>query len=183
MLDINDLNTSQLVGTSFIFSDQLMRYKIIRALKTMKQLPNFERDFNQFVRDESRRQADNILKNKDPPLKEFNLKSVQEFEYDAELGKFERLVPTLMASIAGTISSSKDGLVTLSRKGFGGSRQSEDLSLVPAIVQTVSCILRNRHPNCISTVPCVNSVNNYLNHITKQYFFLANSLGHSYRLV
>ena len=158
-----------------------MNYRIERALKTMKTLRNFERDFHQFVRDESRRQADNILKQKDPPLSEFDTSSIDEFDYNKELFKLEGMVPILMASIAGTISASKAETSMLSRKGFGGSNQSEDISLVPAMVQTASCIIRNRHPNSISTVPCVNSVNNYLNHITKQYFFMQNSLGFSYR--
>ena len=147
----------------------------------MKKLPNFDREFNKFVRDESRRQADNILKSKDPALKEFNLKSLKDFEYINELQRFENLMPTLMASISGSISGSRDSLENLSRKGFGGSRQSEDISLVPAMVQTAACILRNRHPNSISTVPCMNSLNNYLNHVTKQFFFMTNSLGQSYR--
>ena len=147
----------------------------------MKALHNFDRDFNQFVRHECRRQGDTILKQKDPPLSDFNIISVDEFDYNKELSKLEKIVPTLMSSIAGTISSSKAELPMLSRKGFGGSNQSQDISLIPAMVQTASCIIRNRHPNSISTVPCVNSVNNYLNHITKQYFFMQNSLGFSYR--
>ena len=147
----------------------------------MKKLPNFDREFNKFVRDESRRQADNILKSKDPALKEFNLNSLKDFDYINELQRFESLMPTLMASISGSISGSRDSLKNLSRKGFGGSRQSEDVSLVPAMVQTAACILRNRHPNSISTVPCMNSLNNYLNHVTKQFFFMTNSLGQSYR--
>ena len=158
-----------------------MNYRIERALKTMKTLRNFERDFYQFVRDESRRQADNILKQKDPPLSEFDTSSIDDFDDNKELFKLEGMVPILMASIAGTISASKAETSMLLRKGFGSSNQSEDISLVPAMVQTASCIIRNRHPNSISTVPCVNSVNNYLNHITKQYFFMQNSLGFSYR--
>ena len=164
-----------------LISQQLGKYRIERALKSMKMLPNFDRDFNKFVRDECRRQADNILKNKDPPVSDFDSARLYDFDYKKEIDKLQVTVPTLMASIAGTISSSRADLVDISRKGFGGSRQSDDISLVPAMVQTASCILRNRHPNCISTVPCVNSVNNYLNHLTKQYFFLQNSLGFSYR--
>ena len=165
------------------FSDQLLKYRTGRALKTMKNLPNFEKDFQKFVREECRLEADKILKNKDPPLSEFNLKTLKDFHYNCELEKFETVAPTLMASIAGSISSSKDDpLVDLKRRGFGGSRKAEDISLVPAIVQTAACILRNRHPNSISTVPCVNSLNNWLMHIPHQYFFLSNSLGQSFRL-
>ena len=93
-----------------------MNYRIERALKTMKTLRNFERDFHQFVRDESRRQADNILKQKDPPLSEFDTSSIDEFDYNTELFKLEGMVPILMASIAGTISASKAETSMLSRK-------------------------------------------------------------------
>ena len=169
---------------SHYFSDQLSRYRVSRALKTMQQLPNFDRDFNDMVREKSRKQADNVLKMKDPPISEFNRMSIQNFDYEDELHKYEQLVPTLISSIAGTISSSKDeNIENLSRKGFGGSRQSEDVSLVPAIVQTSSCLLRNRHPNSVTKVACMNSINNYLNHVTKQNFHLANSLGLSFRYV
>ena len=148
----------------------------------MKSLPNFDKDFHKFVREECRLEGDNIFKKKDPPSTEFNLKTLKEFDYDCELVKFEGVAPTLMASIAGSISSSKDDpLVSLKRRGFGGSRQSEEISLVPAMVQTASCILKNRHPNSISTVPCVNSLNNWLFHIPHQYFYLNNSLGYSFR--
>ena len=166
------------------FSDQLLKYRTERALKTMKTLPNFEIAFLNFVREQSRQQADNILNEKEQSVNQFDMNSLRKFEYAEQLLKLERTVPTLMASIAGTISASKDQpLVNLTRKGFGGSRQSEDISLVPAMVQTASCILRNRHPNSVSTVAAVNSLMNYLNHITKQYFYLTNSLGQSYRSV
>ena len=159
-----------------------MRYRTVRALKTMKSLPNFGADFREFVREECRLEGDLILECKDPPVNSFNLKSLANFDYECELEKLEQVAPTLMASLAGAISSSKEEpVVNLTRKGFGGSRKSEDISLVPAMVQTDSCILRNRHPNCISTVPCVNSINSWLLHIPHQCFFLNNTLGISFR--
>lgn len=166
----------------FSFSDQLMRYRTLRALRTMRNLPSFDKDFHTFVREQCRIEGDFILKSKDPPKSDFDLKSLREFQFESQLEKFERVCPTLMASIAGSITSSKDDqLINLTRKGFGGSRKSEDVSLVPTMVQVASCILRNRHPNSISTVPCVNSLNNYLLHIPHQYFYLNNALGQSFR--
>ena len=148
----------------------------------MKKLPDFQSDLYQFVREEARAEADNILKCKDPPLSEFDLKSLDNFSYKSEMEKLLTVAPLLMACIAGTISSQKSAsLCDLSRKGFGGSRQSEPISLMPAMVQTASCILRNRHPNSISTVACVNSVNSWLLHIPHQFFFLNNSLGIGFR--
>ena len=161
------------------FSKQLEKYRIDRALKSMKVLPNFGREFNKFVRNESRRQADNILHDKDP-LGNFTMSSLDDFSYENEFRLLEKRVPTLIASISGTISASKADPVNLCRKGFGGSRRSDDISLVPVMVQTAACILRNRHPNSISSVACVNSINNYLCHVTKQYFYMTNLLGLSY---
>ena len=161
-----------------------MKYRTLRALKTMKELPGFATDFSRFVRDECRREGDLILSDKDPPLKDFNMASIKDFSYLNSLSKLEKVAPTLLASIAGSISDSKcDDLASLSRKGFGGRRREESVSLVPAIVQTASAILRNRHPNSISTVPAVNSLNNWTNHITSRYFYLANALGTSFRFV
>ena len=149
----------------------------------MKELLGFSKDFTDFVREECRREADNVLAEKDPPLKEFNMESLKDFSYTDVLLKFERLVPTLMASISGTISDQKGGeLESLSRFGFGGRRRGEAVSLVPAIVQTASAIVRNRHPNSISSVAAVNSLNNYTEHITSRYFYLSNALGTSFRL-
>jgi len=147
----------------------------------MKQLPGFKQDFSTFVREECRIEADLILSDKDPPLKEFNMETLKNFSYNSCLTKLEKNAPTLIASIAGSISDSKsDQLEHLSRKGFGGRRRDDSVSLIPAIVQTASAILHNRHPNSISTVPAINSLNNYTNHITSRYFYLSNSLGISY---
>ena len=168
----------------FSFSEQLKLYRTLRALRTMKGLPGFAKDFSQFVREECRRESDLILGDKDPPLKDFDMTSLQDFSYSNSLSKLEQVAPTLMASIAGSISGSKcDDFASLSRKGFGGSRRAEDMSLVPAIVQTATAILRNRHPNSISTVPAVNSLHNLTNHITSQYFYFTNALGTSFRFI
>ena len=148
----------------------------------MKELPGFTRDFRQFVREECRTEANLILEQKDPPLREFSMESVKNFSYLSSLAKLECVVPTLLASIVGTITDSKsDDLETLDRKGFGGSRRADSVSLVPTIVQTASAILRNRHPNSISTVLAVNSLNNHTEHVTSRYFYLCNALGTSYR--
>ena len=148
----------------------------------MKNLPNFDQDFKLFVREQCRLESDNILKMKDTPVKEFNMESLQSFDYNRELLKLEITSPTLMACVAGSISASKDQpLSSLSRKGFGGSRRAEDISLVPAMVQAATMIMRNRHPNSISSVACINSLNNWVHHIPHKYFYLTNSLGLSFR--
>ena len=163
-------------------SKKLTRYRTGHALREMKELPNFDKDFLQFVREECRLEADQILKNKDPPPSSFNLESLKSFDYFKELSKMEAVSPILVASISGAISASKDKpTASLTRKGFGGSRKDDDISLVPSIVQAASLIMRNRHPNSISTVPCINSINNWLQHVPHKYFFLQNALGFSFR--
>ena len=91
----------------------------------MKDLPGFSRDFGKFVRDECRSEADLILTCKDPPLKDFDMKSLKNFSYESSLFKLEKVAPTLVASIAGSISDSKCEIGFLSRKGFGGRRKTE----------------------------------------------------------
>ena len=148
----------------------------------MKSLPNFQRDFQKFVRDECRAEGDNILKSKDAPLSEFGLEELKAFNYTTELEKLVRIAPILMASISGSISASKEeSISSLSRKGFGGSRRAEEITLVPAMVQCATMIVRNRHPNSISSVPAINSLNNWTQHIPQRYFYLTNSLGLTYR--
>ena len=51
----------------------------------MKSLPNFQRDFQKFVRDECRAEGDNILKSKDAPLSEFGLEELNAFNNTTEL--------------------------------------------------------------------------------------------------
>ena len=161
-----------------------MRYRTGRALKSMKSLPNFDSELQKFVREECRVESENILKNKDPPVKSFDLASLKDFEYGRELEKLTSVSPLLMASMAGSISGSKEeSYASLSRKGFGGSRKGEEISLTPALVQCATMIMRNRHPNSISTVPCINSLNNWAQQIPQRYFYLTNSLGFSFRFV
>ena len=148
----------------------------------MKELPGFETDLAAFVRNECRKEADGILSEKDPPLRDFGMADIQNFSYSSCLTKLQRVAPILISSISGAISDSKsDDLHTLSRAGFGGKRKGDQISLTPAIVQTATAILKNRHPNSISLVPAVNSLNNMTNHITSRYFYLTNNLGTSYR--
>ena len=47
----------------------------------MKELPGFSEDFSKFVRDECRSEADLILNDKDPALKDFDMDSLKNFSY------------------------------------------------------------------------------------------------------
>ena len=71
----------------------------------------------------------------------------------------------------------------ISRKGFGGPNAGIDIDLVPSVVQTVSRILKNRHPKSITTIPCMNSLYLWANRVPGHIVHFFNSLGDSYRLL
>ena len=143
----------------FLFRDQIVRNRLDQALHTMQKLPKFPEAFLVLVQEESRKEARNILKEKDPPKSEFNIDSIREFSYEAELQRFERTNPILLASVIGTISKEKvTDYSEVSRKGFGGSNRAMDIDLLPCVIQTVSRILKNVHPNSLTTITCLNSL-------------------------
>ena len=90
----------------------------LRALRSMKGLPNFDQALQVLILEESRSQADNILKEKDTPRSSFNLDSIKNFSYKEELNKFERTNPLLLASIVGTISKAKVNIRHISTVSF-----------------------------------------------------------------
>ena len=96
--------------------------------------------------------------------------------------KFKRTNPLLVASITGTLCKwKKVPAEEASRKGFGGPCKQMDIDLAPAICQTVSRLLKNRHPKCISEIPCMNSLYFWTNKIPGQLFQLHNLLGDCFR--
>ena len=161
-----------------------MQYKLVRALRKMKDLKGFDTALQVFVQEETNKESDNILGDKDLPKSEFNLENIRRFSYKSELDKFQKTNPVLLAAIIGSISKEKVTKYSdISRKGFGGSNSSTDIDLVPSVVQTVSRILKNRHPRSISTIPCINSLYLWSNRVSGHIFHLYNSLGDCYRLV
>ena len=69
----------------------------------------------------------------------------------------------------------------LTRKGFGGACRDEDIDLTPTIVQTISRILKNRHPNSVNVMACLNSLFLWTNHVAGNVFHFFNLLGDCYR--
>ena len=148
----------------------------------MKLLSNFEPAFQSFVQEESRLEAQQILEGKDSPRSSFKLEDLRNFSYSDQLIKFQRTNPILVASISGTLSKTKRAQCEdLSRKGFGGPNRSENIDLVPSVVQTISRVLKNRHPHSISLLPCLNSLHLWTNRVPGHLFHFFNSLGDSYR--
>ena len=150
----------------------------------MKKLKGFDTALQAFVQEETKKGSDNILSDKDLPKSEFNLDNIRKFSYKSELNKFQQTNPILLAAIIGSISKEKVTKYSdISRKGFGGSNPSTNIDLVPSVVQTVSRILKNRHPRSISTIPCINSLYLWSNRVPGHIFHLYNSLGDCYRFV
>ena len=148
----------------------------------MKSIPSFEIEFCAFVQEESRLQAERIVADKDPSRSTFTLDSLRKFSYKEQLHKFQKTNPLLLASIVGTLSKSKDATYTdLSRKGFGGANREEEVDLIPCVVQSLSRVLKNRHPSSVSLLPCLTSLYLWTNRVPGQLFHLFNSLGDSFR--
>ena len=100
----------------------------------MKSLPNFDLHLHSFIQDEARREAAGILNEKETPRNKFNLENLRKFSYKDQLDKFQRTNPLLLAVIIGTLSKDKvaeSEMAEISRKGFGGSDTSADITLVP----------------------------------------------------
>ena len=156
--------------------DQILSHRLGRAFRTMKSLPSFQDELQTFVQEEARLQAQGILEDKDDPRASFSLADMTEFSYKEQLRKFQRTNPILVASILGTLSRHKgDQAETISRKGFGGAKRGEDIDLVPTVVQTVSRVLKNRHPSSISLLPCLNSLYLWGNRVPGHLFHFYNS--------
>lgn len=68
-----------------------------------------------------------------------------------------------------------------SRKGFGGSRKDETISLKPVICQTAARLLHNKHPRSVTQIQCLNSALNTVQHIPGKAISLANGLGDCFR--
>ena len=148
----------------------------------MKSLSNFKPALHSFVQEEARLEAQNIVDEKEPPRSSFNLTSLTSFSYSDQLKRFKTTNPILLAAIVGTLSKHKHAKIEdISRKGFGGPNRSEDVDLVPSTVQTISRVLRNRHPSSVSVLPCMNSLHLWANHVPGSLFHFFNAIGDSYR--
>lgn len=164
------------------FRDQLIKNRPERALRTMKSFPNFASAFHGFVQDEARKEAEGILSEKDPPCSAFTLDTVRKFSYKEQLAKLQRTTPLLVACITGSISKSKvSNSEQISRKGFGGSCRDQNIDLIPAIVQSVCRIMKNRHPYSLTTMASLNSLFLWTSRVSGHVFQLFNSLGDCYR--
>ena len=153
-------------------------------MRTMKSLPNFPSTLVAFVHEESRLEAQGILQDKDAARTSLTLQDVMDFDYNTQFNKFQKTNPILVASILGTLSRVKgERPENVSRKGFGGARLGEDIDLIPAVVQTVSRVLKNRHSRSVSLLPSLNSLHLWGNRVPGHLFHFFNSMGDSYRCV
>ena len=169
--------------TSFCYHrDQIVNFRLDRALRSLKNLPEFQEVFKSFLFEEARKEAENILGDKDPPRSSFTLETLREFSYKDQLAKLQQYSPLLITCISGSLAKAKDTAVTdLSRKGFGGRNMEEEIDLTPMIVQTAARTIRNRHPRSLTTVTAMNSIFFWTSRVSCHVFHLFNSLGDCYR--
>ena len=147
----------------------------------MKSFPNFTSAFHNFVLDEARREAQTISE-KDPPRSAFTLETLRQFTYKDQLIKLQESSPLLVACVTGSISKDKvDTAEEVYRKGLGGRNADQSIDLVPAVVQSVTRILKNRHPRSLSTVSCLNSLFLWTSRVSGHVFQFLNSLGDCYK--
>ena len=81
------------------FRKQIIDRHTQRALRTMKPLSDFDRDFQYFVQEESRLQAERILGAKDPDKATFSIETVRQFSYKEQLLKFQKTNPILLGKL------------------------------------------------------------------------------------
>ena len=96
--------------------------------------------------------------------------------------KLQRTNPVLVASVIGSIRKLKvRSEEDLKRKGFGGPNRAEDIDLTPAVVQSVSRILKNCHPYSLTLLSSMNSIFLWSCKVSGKVFEFFNLLGDCYR--
>ena len=164
------------------FRDQILDFRLDRAFRTLKNLPEFREVLLNFLFEEARKEANNILEDKDPPSSLFDLETLRNFSYEDQLAKLQHNCPLLVTCISGSLAKSKDETTAeLSRKGFGGKNIDEEIELVPMVVQTDARVVRNRHPRSLSIVTSMNSMFLWTSRVSSHVFQLLNSMGDCYR--
>ena len=153
-----------------------------RALKQMEFLPNFERELQEYIFNYVQTEARGILLSKEVSAGDFSRKHMDDFTYDFYHAEVLANYPILSAVITGAVSNQGfEKHQNPSRKGFGGSRRDEDISLKPVICQTVARLLHNKHPRSASLLQCMNSALNTVQHLPVKAVTLSNALGDSFR--
>ena len=100
----------------------------------MEFLPNYERELQEYIYNYVQAEAKGILQAKEVTVAEFSREHMEKFSYDLYHSEALSSYPILSAVISGAVSNQKyDELENPSRKGFGGSRRDEAISLKPVI--------------------------------------------------
>ena len=148
----------------------------------MESLQNFSKELQKYIFKRSQSEANSVKLYKDVSVTNFSSHDVNEFSYDAYHSSAMDRYPILMASVTGAVcNQSYDEIHNPTRKGFGGSRSSEDISLKPVICQTVSRMLHNKHPRSVTSLQCMNSALNMVHHVPGRALVSSNALGDSFR--
>ena len=91
----------------YVHRANLLRHRLDRVFRRLKEYPSFRKAFQQFVYEEARKEADNVLKDKEIPRNEFSMETLRQFSFKQQLAKYQRDTPILLACVVGSMSKSK----------------------------------------------------------------------------
>ena len=127
-------------------------------------------------------EAEGIKLSKETSVTEFNRQMMEDFSYDDYHADALLKYPILSAVLTGAVCNQRfEEFHNPVRKGFGGSRSDESISLKPVICQTISRLLHNKHPRCTSLLQCLNSALSIIQQVPGKAITLSNALGDSFR--
>ena len=111
----------------------------------MESLQNFSKELQKYIFKRSQSEAASVKLYKDVSVANFSYDDVNKFSYETYHATAMDRYPILMASVTGAVcNQSYEDMNNPTRKGFGGSRSSEDISLKPVVCQTISRMLHNK---------------------------------------
>ena len=153
-----------------------------RAFKQMEFLPNYIRDLQKYIHDYVQAEAAGIKNAKEVTVADFDRCLMESFSYDTYYADALSIYPIISAVLTGALSNQRfEELHNPSRKGFGGSRKDESISLKPVVCQTLARLLHNKHPRSASLMQCLNSALFTILHLPHKAVTLANALGDCFR--
>ena len=148
----------------------------------MESLQNFSKELQKYIFKRSQSEAASVKLYKDVSVANFSYDDVNKFSYETYHATAMDRYPILMASVTGAVcNQSYEDMNNPTRKGFGGSRSSEDISLKPVVCQTISRMLHNKHPRCVTSLQCMNSALSMVHHLPGKALVSSNALGDSFR--
>ena len=108
----------------------------------MELLLNFTKELQKYIYKYIQCEAEGIKHSKETSVSDFNRQALEDFSYDEYHAEALENYPILSAVLTGAISNERfDEFHNPARKGFGGSRADELISLKPVFCQTISRLI------------------------------------------